>query len=71
LTLQTEPLDREAMRAFLLALSNGGFYPADCVISVLPGACDPCAEIQAHRDRWHDPTQDLVHLLTAASHHRE
>jgi hypothetical protein len=66
-SLQTEPLDREAMRAFLLALSNGGFYPADCTTSVVPGACDPCAEIQANRDRWHDPTQDLLRLLTAAS----
>ena len=62
-TIQSEPLHREDMRSFLLAASNGGFYPADCKASVVPGACDPCREIRANRQRWHDPRQDLLRLF--------
>jgi len=59
-SIQTKPLAREDMRSFLLALSNGGFYPADCATSMVQGACDPCREIQANRERWHNSGQDLL-----------
>jgi hypothetical protein len=63
-SIRSEPLARDDMRAFLLALSNGSFYPADCATSAVAGACDRCREIRANRERWHDPSQDLVRVFT-------
>jgi hypothetical protein len=66
-SIRSEPLARDDMRAFLLALSNGSFYPADCATSAVVGAREPCREIRANRERWHDPSQDLVRVFTATN----
>ena len=64
-SIQSVPLDREDMRNFLLAVSNGGFYPADCTTSAMPDACTACRQIRTNRERWHDIGRDLHRMFIA------
>jgi hypothetical protein len=64
-SIQSEPLDREDMRNFLLAVSNGGFYPAECATSAIPDACAACRQIRANRERWHETGRDLHRIFMA------
>jgi hypothetical protein len=59
-TFHSEPLTRDELRSFLLAVLNGGIYQGDCQQSMIPGACQPFEEIRANRKRWSEPGQDLV-----------